>query len=114
MFDLNICVLMLNLNSNGRYEYVATSTDGDLPSLPIKENITDIETVTHSYLQYFIGEPTFSENFVLHNVTIKDHQINIYYYIFLPWGINLINGHFTDLEKIKDVSLYQKIIQKIT
>lgn len=113
MFRVNLFLLMLNYDKEGSCKYITIGEDNQIPSLEVKSEFQNLEVILDSILTYYVGVPSFSTNFVLHNIKMIDNTINIYYYLFLPMGITTQHGFFSSIENIQDVPIYQKLIQKI-
>jgi len=114
--NANLFLLILKPNfDDGEGEYCFISEEGSdaIPSMPIDKDFGSIETILESILTYYVGTPLFNPSYVLFDVFLKEDDINIYYYLFIPSQINLVHGYLTSISKILNVTTYQKLLKKI-
>jgi hypothetical protein len=114
--NANLFLLMLKPNfqdSDGEYHFISEDDTDSIPSMPIDKDFGSIDTILESILSYYIGLPLFNPSYILLDITLKEENINIYYYTFIPSQINLVHGYLNNISEISDVQAYQKLLKKI-
>jgi hypothetical protein len=97
---------------NQGYEFISSDDKITIPSSDL-ENKISIDDVLDGIINFYFGETNMVHTFILNNVDLIENIVNIYYYTFIPPNTVNINGHIKDLEKIKYIQSYNKIISKL-
>lgn len=117
--QVEVYLLMLQPNrylTENYSPYLFISNDESMPlipSVPLKPEYISMENVLESMVQYYIGVPSFNIDYVLYDLNLTNGMLNVFYYCFIPSGIDLKNGFAQNLEEIKNVTSYKKLIKKL-
>lgn len=116
--QVNVILLMLAPSINNHsssYNFVSSGENGiSIPSIELQDKFGSMNNVLQSIVQFHLGTLDFEPAYILHDVYFHDDIVNIYYYTFLPFNIEISNGHFVTIEEIQHIPSYQKLIQKIS
>lgn len=113
----NVFLLMLIPtleNNTPSYSFLSTFSDtATIPSLELQKNFGSMDNVLKSIIEYYLGETAFGFSHILYDVFLGEEILNIYYYTFLPPGLETKHGIFLDINEIKHIYTYQKLLNKI-
>jgi hypothetical protein len=112
-------LLLLQPNKNiveNPCPYLFVSNDESMPLIPsvqLQPEYANMETILGSIVEYYIGAPSFSTDYILYDVKLINGVVNIFYYCFIPFSIEIKNGFLHNIDDIQNVTAYQKLIQKL-
>jgi hypothetical protein len=113
----NVFLLMLTPtleNNVPSYSFLSTFSDTPtIPSIELQKDFGSMDNVLKSITEYYLGETSFSFSYILYDVFLGSDILNIYYYTFLSPGLETKNGIFLDINEIKHIYTYQKLLNKI-